>query len=37
MASLSPVIKMTYIIGMLAGRLEILPIIILFTKKAWEE
>jgi len=37
MASLSPVIKITYIIGMLAGRLEILPIIILFTKKAWEE
>ena len=37
MASLSPVIKMTYIIGMLAGRLEILPIIILFTKRAWEE
>ncbi|RCW61112.1 MULTISPECIES: TrkH family potassium uptake protein [Halanaerobium] len=37
MASLSPIIKMTYIIGMLAGRLEILPIIILFTKKAWEK
>lgn len=36
MASLSPVIKFTYIIGMLAGRLEILPIIILFSKKAWE-
>lgn len=37
MASLSPVIKMTYIIGMLAGRLEILPIIILFTRKAWQD
>ena len=37
MASLSPVIKMTYIIGMLAGRLEILPIIILFSRKAWKD
>ncbi len=36
MASLSPVIKFTYIIGMLAGRLEIFPIIILFSKKAWK-
>ncbi|SJZ93226.1 TrkH family potassium uptake protein [Selenihalanaerobacter shriftii] len=36
MASLSPVIKLTYILGMLAGRLEILPIFILFTKQAWK-
>jgi len=36
MASLSPVIKLTYIIGMLAGRLEILPVFILFTKQAWK-
>ncbi|MEC9489512.1 MAG: TrkH family potassium uptake protein [Halanaerobiales bacterium] len=36
MASLSPVIKLTYIIGMLAGRLEIMPIIILFSRKAWK-
>lgn len=36
MASLSPVIKLVYIIGMLAGRLEILPIFILFTKQAWK-
>ncbi|MCF8008631.1 MAG: TrkH family potassium uptake protein [Halanaerobiales bacterium] len=36
MASLSPIIKLTYIFGMLAGRLEILPIFILFTKKAWK-
>ncbi|MFO7770782.1 MAG: potassium transporter TrkG [Roseovarius gahaiensis] len=36
MASLSPVIKLTYIFGMLAGRLEILPIFIIFTKKAWK-
>ncbi len=37
MASLSPVIKVTYIIGMLAGRLEILPIIILFSRSAWKD
>lgn len=36
MAAMSPIIKVTYIIGMLAGRLEILPIIILFSKKAWK-
>ncbi|MFW6305852.1 MAG: TrkH family potassium uptake protein [Bacillota bacterium] len=36
MASLSPVIKITYIIGMLAGRLEILPLFILFSKKSWK-
>ncbi|MCC3143814.1 TrkH family potassium uptake protein [Halanaerobium sp. Z-7514] len=36
MANISPVIKTTYIIGMLAGRLEILPVIILFSKKAWQ-
>lgn len=35
MASLSPVIKVTYIIGMLAGRLEILPIFVILSKKAW--
>lgn len=36
MASLSPVIKLTYIFGMLAGRLEILPVFIIFTRKAWK-
>jgi trk system potassium uptake protein TrkH len=36
MASMSPIIKMTYIFGMLAGRLEILPVIILFSRKAWK-
>ncbi|SFL14833.1 TrkH family potassium uptake protein [Halanaerobium salsuginis] len=36
MASLSPIIKLTYIIGMLAGRLEILPIIVIFSRKTWE-
>ncbi len=37
MASLSPVIKLTFIFGMLAGRLEILPIVVLFSIKAWKE
>lgn len=36
MASLSPIIKLTYSIGMLAGRLELIPIFILFSKKAWK-
>ncbi len=36
MSSLSPIIKITYMIGMLAGRLEILPVMILFTGKAWK-
>ena len=36
MASLSWVIKLTYIIGMLAGRLELLPIYILFVKGTWK-
>lgn len=33
---LSPVVKFTYIIGMLAGRLEILPILMLFYKNTWK-
>jgi len=36
MASLPIIVKLSYIIGMLAGRLEILPIFIIFTKKAWQ-
>ncbi len=28
-------VKVTYIIGMLAGRLEILPVLLLFSRKAW--
>ncbi len=28
-------VKITYIIGMLAGRLEILPVMLLFSRKAW--
>ncbi len=35
MAGLSPIIKITYIFGMLAGRLEILPVAVLFTRAAW--
>jgi len=36
MINLSPVVKFTYIIGMLAGRLEILPILMLFYKNTWK-
>lgn len=35
MMSLHPIIKLTYILGMLAGRLEILPVVLLFMKRAW--
>ena len=36
MIALKPIVKITYIIGMLMGRLEILPILLLFTPKAWK-
>lgn len=36
MASLSPIIKLTYAFGMLAGRLELIPIFILFNRSAWK-
>jgi len=32
---LHPVIKITYIFGMLAGRLEIIPVLLLFSRRAW--
>ena len=32
---LDPVVKMVYILGMLAGRLEILPILLLFSPRTW--
>ncbi|MFO7897518.1 MAG: TrkH family potassium uptake protein, partial [Planctomycetota bacterium] len=32
---LHPVIKLTYILGMLAGRLEILPVLLLFSRRTW--
>jgi len=35
MTELDPVIKAVYIVGMLAGRLEILPIVLIFTPQAW--
>ena len=36
MIGIHPVVKITYIIGMLAGRLEILPVLLLFSRKAWK-
>jgi len=30
-----PVVKLTFILGMLAGRLEIIPVLLLFSPKAW--
>lgn len=36
MAALHRVIKLTYTLGMLAGRLEILPIAILFSRSTWK-
>jgi len=35
MIAIHPVVKLTYILGMLAGRLEILPVLLLFSRKAW--
>jgi trk system potassium uptake protein TrkH len=35
MIDIHPVVKLTYIFGMLAGRLEILPVLLLFSRKAW--
>jgi trk system potassium uptake protein TrkH len=35
MARLNPAIKIVYIIGMLAGRLEIIPLLMLFHRRAW--
>jgi trk system potassium uptake protein TrkH len=35
MISISPIVKITYIIGMLVGRLEIIPVLLLFSKKSW--
>jgi trk system potassium uptake protein TrkH len=36
MIDIHPVVKVTYIFGMLAGRLEILPVMLLFSRKAWQ-
>ena len=35
MPALHPMIKLTYILGMLAGRLEIIPLAMLFSRRAW--
>jgi trk system potassium uptake protein TrkH len=35
MGQLHPAVKLVYIFGMLAGRLEILPILLLFNPRAW--
>ena len=35
LAALQPAIKVVYILGMLAGRLEILPVLLLFTRRTW--
>jgi trk system potassium uptake protein TrkH len=35
MIAINPVVKIVYIFGMLAGRLEILPVLLLFSGKAW--
>ena len=35
MIAIHPLVKVTYIFGMLAGRLEILPVLLLFSGKAW--
>ena len=33
---LSPIVKIVHIVGMIAGRLEIIPLIILLNPKAWK-
>jgi trk system potassium uptake protein TrkH len=35
MMAINPVVKIVYIFGMLAGRLEILPVLLLFSGRAW--
>ena len=35
MTELHPIVKITYIVGMLAGRLEIVPILLLFYRRSW--
>jgi len=36
MIALNPVVKIVYIIAMLAGRLEILPVLLLLSRRAWK-
>jgi trk system potassium uptake protein len=35
MSELPAVVKLTYILGMLAGRLEILPVLLIFSPRSW--
>ena len=35
MSELPAIVKLTYIFGMLAGRLEILPVMLVFSRRAW--
>jgi len=35
MIEMPALVKVTYIVGMLAGRLEILPVLLLFSRRAW--
>jgi trk system potassium uptake protein TrkH len=35
MIDIHPLVKVTYILGMLAGRLELLPVLLLFSRRAW--
>lgn len=35
MINTGAIVKLTYIFGMLAGRLEILPVLLLFSRRAW--
>lgn len=37
MAAMPVIVKLTYILGMLAGRLEMLPIFLLFIPKVWQK
>jgi trk system potassium uptake protein TrkH len=36
MSELPAIVKLTYIFGMLAGRLEILPVLLIFNFRAWK-
>lgn len=36
MIQIHPAVKLTYILGMLAGRLEIIPMLLIFSRKAWQ-
>jgi trk system potassium uptake protein TrkH len=35
MNQLHPVVKLVYVIGIMAGRLEILPVLLLFSRRTW--